>query len=515
MKLFDRSIQRILLLVASLGLGFTATSCSLFQRTTRSAADFQPAPTTSQRFAGVTLSVVTLDKPIGVGVERRAREFAAMTGAKVNMVTVPFGEVYNTIRQDFTSGRNAYDVLVFVPQWIADYAGPGYLENLTDRVTADSALQWDDVAPFFRNFGATYQEQVYTVPVDGDFHMLYYRTDLLAQAGLEPPSTWDEYLNIAEQFNGKDFNNDGEPDYGSCIPKQANHVGYWMFGSIVSPFLQSQGTQQGAFFDTATMRPLVNNEAFAKALDIYKATGDYGPANELQLDLTGMRNLFMAGRCALAIDWGDTGTLAIAPDSQVVDKVGAAILPGTTTVLDRATGKLVPCDKFTCPYGINGVNHAPYAALGGWVGAINAASPPNEKAAAYALISYISQPAQANTDVTVGITGFNPYRISQFTQRDAWIDAGMSAEAASKYLGGIGVSLNNPNMVLDLRIPQNHRYQREVLDSALSAFLANEITQEQAMQQIEQGWQQLTNQLGPEAQRNAYQAGLGLAQGER
>lgn len=345
--------------------------------------------------------------------------------------------------------------------------------------------------------------------------MLYYRTDLLAQAGLEPPSTWDEYLNIAEQFNGKDFNNDGEPDYGSCIPKQANHVGYWMFGSIVSPFLQSQGTQQGAFFDTATMRPLVNNEAFAKALDIYKATGDYGPANELQLDLTGMRNLFMAGRCALAIDWGDTGTLAIAPDSQVVDKVGAAILPGTTTVLDRATGKLVPCDKFTCPYGINGVNHAPYAALGGWVGAINAASPPNEKAAAYALISYISQPAQANTDVTVGITGFNPYRVSQFTQRDAWIDAGMSAEAASKYLGGIGVSLNNPNMVLDLRIPQNHRYQREVLDSALSAFLANEITQEQAMQQIEQGWQQLTNQLGPEAQRNAYQAGLGLAQGER
>jgi multiple sugar transport system substrate-binding protein len=33
-------------------------------------------------------------------------------------------------------------------------------------------------------------------------HMVYYRTDSLAEAGLEPPKTWDEYLNVAKTLNG-------------------------------------------------------------------------------------------------------------------------------------------------------------------------------------------------------------------------------------------------------------------------------------------------------------------------
>jgi multiple sugar transport system substrate-binding protein len=62
-------------------------------------------------------------------------------------------------------------------------------------------------------------------------------------------------------------------------------------------------------------------------------------------------------------------------------------------------------------------------------------------------------------------------RISQFKNQEAWIKAGMTSGAANKYLGGIGVSLNSPNMVLDLRISQNHRYQTDVLGSVVIDFL--------------------------------------------
>ena len=37
------------------------------------------------------------------------------------------------------------------------------------------------------------------------------------------------------------------------------------------------------------------------------------------------------------------------------------------------------------------------------------------KDAAYAFFSYMTQPAQSNVDVTIGETGFNPYRTSQFS----------------------------------------------------------------------------------------------------
>lgn len=465
-----------------------------------------------QRFDGVSIHVLTLEGPqIAEPLKRRGPEFEARTGAQVTVSTVPFGDLYQEILTDFTAGTATYDVVVFAPQWLVDYAAPGYIEDLTPRIQTDTAIQWDDIAPFFRDFSATYQGRIVTIPLDGDFQMVYYRTDLLQGAGFDPPATWDEYMQIARHFHNQDLNGDGEPDYGSCISKKPDNQTYHMMWSFAGAFLQNQGTRQGAFFDLETMEPLVRNEAFAAALNLFKETTAYGPPDELQLGLPETRSLFISGRCALSLDWGDIGTLAIDPaQSRVVDRVGAVILPGSSRVLDRTTGKLVECDKMTCPYAIDGRNHAPYAAFGGWSGAINASSDPTSRAAAYAFLSYMSQPAQSNVDVTIGATGFNPYRTSQFMNRQAWLEAGMSEEAAGKYLGAIGVSLSNPNVVLDLRIPQNQRYQEVVLDAVLAEFLAGTLTTDQAMQRIFEGWEQITTEVGREAQRATYRASLGI-----
>jgi multiple sugar transport system substrate-binding protein len=275
--------------------------------------------------------------------------------------------------------------------------------------------------------------------------------------------------------------------------------------------IQTQGTGHGGFFNPETMEPLYGpNEAFSKALDIYAETLKYGPADELNIGVGDTRGLWTAGRCALTLDWGDIGTLAIAEGSKAADKTGAVILPGSSQVLDRATGKLVDCTAELCPYAVDGINHAPFAAFGGWSGAINTAIDEADKAATYAFFSYVNQAAQSNVDVTIGATGFNPYRISQFTNMDAWTAAGMSEEAAAVYLGAIQDSLNSPNMVLDLRIPQNQRYQQQVLDEKVAQFVAGEITKEEAMQQIYDGWVEINEELGVEDQLAAYRATLGV-----
>ena len=297
--------------------------------------------------------------------------------------------------------------------------------------------------------------------LDGDFHMAYYRTDVAKELGLSPPKTWDDYLAFAAAANGKDMNGDGKPDFGSCISKKRNAQAYWFIYDLVGPMVQAKGTSEGVFFDTADMKPLVNNEAFAEALRLYNETTKYGPPNEINLDVGDTRNLFISGQCALSIDWGDIGSLAIDKEkSKVIDKVGAMITPGSKKVLDRASGKLVDCTADICPYAKDGVNTAPLAAFGGWSGGVNAKADPKVKDAAYAFFSYMSQPEQSNVDVTIGASGFNPYRLSQFQQLDNWTKAGMSEEAAKNYLGAIQDSLNSPNMILDLRIP---------LEPALSA----------------------------------------------
>jgi multiple sugar transport system substrate-binding protein len=284
-----------------------------------------------------------------------------------------------------------------------------------------------------------------------------------------------------------------------------------MFLAIAGSYLQTQGTSQGAFFDNATMKPLVNNPAYAAALDVYKQTTQYGPPGEPNLDVGDTRGLFTSGRCALSIDWGDIGTLAIDPKTSTVqDKVGTTIAPGSRKVLDRASGQLVDCNATLCPRAVNGVNHAPFAAYGGWTGAINASAKKDVKDAAYDFLSYMSAPAQSNVDVTLGKTGFNPYRVSQFENIDLWVKAGMSEAMAKNYLGAIRESLQSPNMILDLRVPKSADYEGVVLDTALAQFLAGEINTQQTMQQIESGWNKLTDQQGRDKQKQSYGASLAV-----
>ena len=461
-----------------------------------------------QQFAGVNVHLLTFNGPqIAEPLQRRAPDFKALTGATINVDAVGFQDIYDKALLDASTGTNSYDAYVFDPQWMGDFVAPGYLEDLSSKVTSDATLDWNDIGPFFRDFNATYGGKTYTIPLDGDFHMVYYRSDLIK----DPPKTWDDYLALAKQYNGQDLNGDGTPDYGSCIAKKKGQQSYWWIISIAGGLLQSQGTGQGAFFDTTNMNPLTSSAAFKKALETYKATMDYGPKDEINLGVGDTRGLFTTGRCALSMDWGDIGTLALDPKTSTVqDKVGATITPGWKETLDRASGNLVPCDATTCPNAIDGVNYAPYASFGGWSGAINAAADQAKKDAAFAFLAYMSAPAQSGEDVTLGKTGFNPYRTSHFTDRAPWTAVGMSPAAQDNYLGAIKDSLNNPNMVLDMRIPKTKDYQQVVLDTAVSQYLAGELSVEETMQQITDGWNQITDQVGRDAQLKAYQDSLGV-----
>jgi multiple sugar transport system substrate-binding protein len=464
-------------------------------------------------FEGVTINALTFSGPqIKEPMVRRGKEFGELTGATVNVVDVPFGDLYQKILQDFSSGTNSYDVVVFAPQWMGDYVAGGFLEELDARVKSDTALDWEDIGPFFRDFSATYEGKLYTIPLDGDFQMVYYRTDIAADLGLKAPTTWEEYIAFAKAVQGKALKtDDGKPVFGSCIAKKKGAQSYWMITSVASAYLQSQGTGQGGFFDLNGFKPLYGpNPGFQKALEVYKETTAFGPPDEINLDVGDTRGLWTAGQCALTIDWGDIGTLAIAPDSKVNGKTGAVILPGSKQVLDRSTGKLAPCTAELCPHAIDGVNHAPFAAFGGWSGAINKAAKDDVKNAAYAYLSYMNNKAQSNADVTVGATGMNPYRQSQFLNREAWVKAGMSPDAAANYLGAIEASLRSPNMVLDLRIPQNQAYQGVVLDGEIAKYLAGEQDVQATMQAISDGWEAKTEELGRDKQLGAYSATLGV-----
>jgi multiple sugar transport system substrate-binding protein len=463
-------------------------------------------------FDGVTVNVMTRPGYVIAGpMIERGKKFTELTGAKIVVAEVPFAELFQKIQTDWTTGTNSIDVGVFASGWAVELAGAGLLEDLTPYVEKDTKINMADIAPYFREINQKIGGKTMLITIDGDFQMVYYRKDIFEKNGLQPPKTWEDYLAAAKAIHGQDMNGDGTPDYGSCIFKKRNAQSYFAITTVAAGLVQSKGTAEGLFFDPVTMKPKINNDAWKKAFELYKETGKYGPPEELNNDIGENRNLMKAGRCGLVIEWGDPGTLQLEKDAAAINgKMYAVMNPGWREVLDPATGKLVPVTPETAPYAIDGVNHSPFGAFGGWAGAVNAKSDPKVKAAAYAFLSYMNQAEQSNVDVTIGATGYNPYRVSQLTNTDLWVKAGFTKEGAENYLGAILASLNNPNMSSDFRIPGAQKYTGVILDTELARYLAGEITVEEALKNIETGWEEVTEEFGREKQAELYKLSLGI-----
>jgi multiple sugar transport system substrate-binding protein len=453
-------------------------------------------------YDGITIHVMTRPgKVIAQRIVDRGAEFTKMTGAKVEVAEVPFAELFQKVQTDWTTGTNSIEIGVVTSGWVVELAGAGLVADLTPFVEKDTKIDLQDIAPYFRENNQKIQGKTIGLTIDGDFQMVYYRKDILEKNNLQPPKTWDDYLAIAKAINGQDMNGDGTPDYGSCIFKKRNAQSYFAIQTVAASFVQSKGTAEGIAFDRETMKPKVNNEAWKKAFEIFKETGKYGPPDELNMDIGDTRGLFEAGRCGLLIEWGDPGPLQFEDNAKgVANKLWAVPALGSKEILDTATGKLVPVTKENAPYSVDGINYAPFAAFGGWTGVINAKADPKVQKAAYDFLSYMSQPAQSNLDVTIGWTGYNPYRNSQLDNVEPWLKMGFTKEAAENYLGAIKSALNNPNMASDFKIPGAQQYTGVVLDRELARYLAGEITVDEALKNIESGWEEITEDFGRDNQ---------------
>ena len=162
-------------------------------------------------FDGVTVNILTRPGYVIAGrLVERGVEFQQATGAKIVVTEVPYAEIFPKIQSDWSTGTNSIDVGVFAAGWGVELDAAGLLEDLDPYIAKDDKIDLDDVAPYFREFGQKVGGKTKLLMVDGDFQMAYYRKDVLDAAGLQPPKTWEDYIDVASKIHGSDMNGDGE-----------------------------------------------------------------------------------------------------------------------------------------------------------------------------------------------------------------------------------------------------------------------------------------------------------------
>lgn len=476
--------------------------CGIFLGWGTALADSPP----EQRFAGVEITVgVHNASTIGGPARAHAATWEKRTGGKVKVIGTPFGHLFDAFKTSITAPEPLYDVVLYVPAWAGDFAP--YLAETPPEIIRNEAF--DDIHQTFRERLMMWQGKWIAVTVDGDLFQGYYRKDLFEDPknraefrerygrDLAPPDTWPEYRDIAEFFTGRQ-GPDGAALYGAAEAFARGGQQFWDVFSRASAYTNHPDFKGAQFFDPDTMRAQINNPGWVRAVRDYVEILKFCPPDAKSYGIIEARQAFMNGRTALILDWGDTGPLANdSQQSRVVGKVGYFILPGSRDVWNARTWQW---QRFERPH------KAPFLAFGGWVASVPRNS--RQQAAAWDYIQWYSNPENSLHDVVTSGTGINPYRLTHFTNIDAWTRT-FTRTAAAEYLEVLRNSLDSPQVALDLRIPGFFRYS-EALEVPVIEALKGTLSVEDALNQVAADWEKITDSLGRENQLAVYRTSMGL-----
>lgn len=326
---------------------------------------------------------------------------------------------------DEMTGEGIYDAYIVQAPWLPPvYKG---LKSLSEYIKAnDEFIQFSDINQASRS-AVSFEGEVRALPLDTDYIALGWRQDVFENpkikdayyakwdVELKVPDTIEEMVEISERLNGNfDFNNDGFMDWGFCLTPQTNY-----FQAFLAPVLQThlreckeqdgggfecEGTPytgQNMFFDVDNFEPLIHNEGYKYAVEMYtrfimasncqEETPDCVEKKKLDPNVNckcDRKTAFPTGRCAGVISMPGTmtklliegGNYAPPPELRMDGVLNEGeywgrrkVFPGSKKVInwDKEGRPLEDCNEQLCPLARNGTNYAPFFSEGGESYALN------------------------------------------------------------------------------------------------------------------------------------------------
>ena len=434
----------------------------------------------------------------------QAKIFEAKTGAKIRVVTPSWDETISKIEKSLHDKNLNYDIFVVISMWSGTLLENGDVAPVPDWVK--KKIEWDDVLPIYKNSVLSHNNIAYGMPYDGDCINLYYRKDIFENPDikskfkkatgheLDVPKTWEEYKVIAKFFTGWDWDGDGKIEYGNALLRKKGDVSMLQFFATAAAYAKYPD-DKAYYFDPDTMKPRINNPAFVQALKDYIELVDYAPPGVVNFAGHDVRNSFVTGEVAMALDWADLGIYAAENEISILknNQIGYAQIPGSNRVYNSKSKKWE-----------NRYNQAS-SISGSWSFFVNKNS--KHKKLAFEFASFMTSKAMTMKYVAISGNAVNPSRYSHFKDYASWEKSGFTKESAKRYLDEISKSLTNTNIVYDITLPGAGEYY-QALDESVYKALKGKLSVEDALNEAAKKWDGITDSIGRKKQIKYYKASL-------
>ena len=268
-------------------------------------------------------------RAMGAVVDHWNANYAEQTGIKVTMVTIGRTGYNEKVSSQLVSGVDKPD-LVQIFNWQIGGLNT-YIEPLdpffeTENFSSPSGEPYSVDGMIGSAFGTGQMEgSTYLLPTDISWNVLIYRKDLIDDAGLQPPDTWNEVVEMGKQFT-RAQNPDSPTEFATAA-----------FGKLIFPtwlsFIQVVWSYGGSYFKPGTFEPDLNSEAAYKAAEIFWNLGKSGcipPDSAESYEFPEVVAAFQNELICYAPFWNAAYPMLTSEEQspKVFDKMALADLPG-------------------------------------------------------------------------------------------------------------------------------------------------------------------------------------------
>ena len=236
------------------------------------------------------IRVLVANHPFGELLKLSIPLFEKNTGIKVNVESLQEGQLTQKLTTEFATKSSTVDVFMTRPlQEGKMFSKNGWYAPLTDY----------DFGDYPKNImnAASFGGKPYIVPLVTEWQVLYYRKDLLQQAGLKVPTNFTELEAAAQKLNSESVAGFASRGKGAAAVTQ------------LSSYVFNYG---GQYLENGAA--VFNSKPAIDATRFYgKMLGSYGPKGVTSMSWENIMPLFQAGKVAM---WTDASVFY----GQIVDQ---------------------------------------------------------------------------------------------------------------------------------------------------------------------------------------------------
>ncbi len=221
--------SRIWLVLAVLFVGLMALSaCAAPPAAAPAGSDDGATAEEAMADEPVTIQVfypVAVDAPIAEILNGYVEEFQT---ANPNITVEPvysggYGDVKTAIQTTIEGGGDPPALAVMLATDIYDLVNAGYITPLDELMASAEEGYIDDFYPAFMA-NSLYDSQTWSIPFQRSAVVMYYNADFFADAGIEPPDSWEAWAETAAALTERD--GDTVTRWGIEFPSDWP---YWLF----------------------------------------------------------------------------------------------------------------------------------------------------------------------------------------------------------------------------------------------------------------------------------------------